>query len=167
MRRGLPRPARAAAPAASTAGSNRNPPADSYSERRTAGSSIGLVRELRLGVGDRPSRSLGAVRPGRDVERERPLRRPALGRARGVALERLDPLARELGEPAQVGPDVAVVGVEPVLVERVGRRPGRVEPDRVADLALAELRARRRQQQLVGETVGRLGVVVQAGWSAG
>ena len=65
-------------------------------------------------------------------------------------------LALELGEPAQVRADVAVVGIQPVLVERERRRPLRVEPDRVARLALAELRPRRGQQQLVGEAVGRL-----------
>ena len=64
--------------------------------------------------------------------------------------------ARQLREPAQVRADVAVVGVQPVLVERVRRRAGRVEPDRLAALALAELGPRRREEELVGEAVGRI-----------
>ena len=84
---------------------DRDPPAEQRRiEREPAGRLVergedGRVgdrggRELGLGIGDRPGRRLRAVRPGRDVERQRALRRPALGRARQLGLERLDLVAR-------------------------------------------------------------------------
>ena len=88
-------------------------------------------------------------------------RAAALRGGRVLGLELLDPAPVEEGEPAQVDADVAVVGVDPVLVEAVRRGQGRVEPDRVAGLALAELRARRREQERVGQAVGGLGLAVR------
>ena len=100
------------------------------------------------------------MRASRDVAREGTLRWPRFGRALGLSLQCLDRLTRELREPAQIRSDVPIIRVEPVLVEGVRRRALRVQPDRLAGLALAELRAGRREEQLVGEAVRRLGISV-------
>ena len=66
---------------------------------------------------------LGAVDARREVERQRALRLPPLGRAPRSAASSATICARlEQREPAQVGRDVAVVRVQPVLVEGVRRR---------------------------------------------
>ena len=57
----------------------------------------------------------------------------------GDGVERLE------GEKLEKPLDVPVVGVEPELVELIGTRPGRVEPD-VPQFALAELGAGGRGQ---------------------
>ncbi len=102
---------------------------------------------------------IGSVAPVRSlghVPRECPLGRAILRSRGGVGLVCLDRLARQEREPPQVRPDVAVVRVQPVLVERVRRRPLGVEPDRRPALRLAELRPGRGQEQLVRQPVGRL-----------
>ena len=91
-----------------------------------------------------------------DVARQRALGDAPLGRGGVLRLQLLDPAPVEHREPAQVDAHVAIVRVDPVLVEAVGRGERRVQPDRLAGLALAELGAGRREQERVGEAVGRL-----------
>ena len=68
------------------------------------------------------------------------------GSAACSAMVRGDLVEREEGEQLEVALDVAVVGVEPELVEVVRAGLLGVEPD-VAGLALAELGARRRGEE--------------------
>ncbi len=67
-------------------------------------------------------------------------------------LELRDPRGIEEREEAQVPHRVAVVGVQPELIELVRRRQRRIEPDG-ARLRLAELRARRRRDERHHQTV--------------
>ena len=117
-----------------------------------------IGREPGLGIGDRLAGRGFPVGPRRDVARQGALA-PAGPRAPWPP-----PISRasisacgELGEPAQVGPDVPIVDVEPVLVEGIRRGQFRVQPDRLASLALPELGPRRGEEQLVGQAVGGVG----------
>ena len=135
-------PARRPAPASASSGRTRrrappaskvNPPVDSKSERehrrvvdrprpRTAPRESATARAAAASPWVRAVMSRASARcAGR-----------ASGRAASSASSASISLARELGEPAQVGADVAVVGVEPVLVERDTARsaPGRARPSR-------------------------------------
>ena len=83
----------------------------------------------------------GAVHQSRDLlgqPRGRRPRLPAAPRSPGRAPR--SPLAARNGEVAQVAPDVGVVDVDPVLVERVRRGQRGVEPEAAAAGGLAELR---------------------------
>ncbi len=116
----------------------------------------GLALEQRLRDRDGLAGRRLAVDARRHVDRQPPLRLARLRAARPTAASSASISSRShVREPAQVRADVAVVHVDPVLVERVRRRARRVQPDGVAALALAELRARRRQEQLVGDPVRR------------
>ena len=143
-------------PGGSSAGSNVAPPDASWSAGYSAGSTAAARPNRTSETADRGVRRVGAVGPLRDVAGERALGGPRLRVRRRLRVERLDLLAPEEREPAQVRADVAVVDVQPVLVERERRGPLGIEPDRRPALGLAELRAGRRQQQLVREPVGRL-----------
>ena len=72
---------------------------------------------------------------------QHPLRLAPAGLRRVLGHRGGDPVEREEGEQLEVALDVAVVGIEPELVEVVGAGALGVEPD-VAGLALAELGAR-------------------------
>ena len=73
---------------------------------------------------------------------EKPLRH-ALSRVLGVRRHGFgDLIQRQKGEQLEVPLDIAIVGVDPELIELVGTGLGRVEPD-VAGLALPELGSRR------------------------
>src|SRR5260221_14352264 len=89
---------------------------------------------------DHPAGGLVAVDPRGDLFGEEPLR-GALTRVRGVRRHHADDLLeRAEGEDAEQALDVAVVAVEPVLVEAVRAGLRGIEPD-VLTLALAELTA--------------------------
>src|SRR5690348_6911447 len=90
-----------------------------------------------------------------DLEGEHPLPATPLRMLSLLPLDARDLAERQEGEDTQVARDVAVVHVDEVLVELVGRREGRVEPERVA-LALAKLRARGRRDQRDGQRVNAL-----------
>ena len=105
----------------------------------------------------RPPRAPRRRARARHVARERLLRRALLRRRRRLRVERLDLLARQQREVAEVASDVRVVGREPELIERVRRRARRVEPDG-ARFRLAELRARRRRDERHRQRV-RLGAI--------
>src|SRR2546430_17319038 len=66
------------------------------------------------------------------------------------AIQCLDLSATEEREEAQHLADIAIVRVDPKLIELERRRALRVEPDR-ARLSLAEFRARCRREKLEGE----------------
>ena len=162
-RRASPRDATTPASARSTAmppamtSEREHEPAGRLEERpEHRGSEIDSPEKSAALSGSACAASGFAVCSRRDVTRKCALGGAGLGTRRKLGLEALDALAVELGEPAQVRADVPVVRVEPVLVERERRRPLRVEPDRVARVALAELGARWREQELVGQPVSRL-----------
>ena len=88
-----------------------------------------------------------AVHQPRHLARQRALRMPLLGLARARRLELRRSRARvEEREELQVPHRVAIVGVQPELIELVRRRQRRIEPDR-ARFGLAELRSRRRRDE--------------------
>ena len=94
-----------------------------------------------------------AVDEAGDFLCELPLRVSMLRMLCDFGLERIDLLLREEGEILQVLHDVAVVLIEPELVEFIRRRLLRIQPYRAAR-RLAEFRAVRLQHQRDGETVG-------------
>src|SRR5260221_12076761 len=103
---------------------------------------------------DHPAGGLVAVDPRGDLFGEEPLRR-ALTRVRGVRRHHGgDFFERAEGEDPEQALDVAVVAVEPVLVEAVRAGLRGIEPD-VLTLALAELTAVGGGEERTDQPVGR------------
>ena len=82
----------------------------------------------------------------RHLSRQRALCMPTIGLASARRLELVDLRAIEEREVLQVPPRVAIVDVEPELIELVRLRQRRIEPHR-ARFGLAELRSRRGRHQ--------------------
>ena len=85
------------------------------------------------------------VKSARHVGGQCPLRDPPVWLTCRSALELFDVRGAEQGEELEVPDGILVVGVQPELIEAIGRRERGIEPD-CPVLGLAELVAPRRRQ---------------------